>query len=176
MGEEWGEGGRGAWVMKTVISTRPYQLRNKNRGKSCNFTILYRSPSQSQDDFERFLKNFELNLDIVLANSPFLTVVLGDFNAKSNLVAKRQNIIRRFRNRGITSQFELQHLLNEPTHLHVRNMSHARNSSSSIDLIFTLQPNLVMESGVHSSLHENCHHQIFHLLTNGKSGIIKKQT
>ena len=27
-----------------------------------------------------------------------------------------------------------------------------------IDLIFTTQPNLVMEFGVHSSLHSNCHH------------------
>ena len=34
------------------------------------------------------------------------------------------------------------------------------NSSSCTDLIFTSQPNLVVESGVHSSLHSNCHHQI----------------
>ena len=34
------------------------------------------------------------------------------------------------------------------------------NSFSCIDLIFTTQPNLVMESGVHSSLHANCHHQL----------------
>ena len=39
--------------------------------KLCNFIILYRSPSQSQDDFETFLKNFELNLDKILANNPF---------------------------------------------------------------------------------------------------------
>ena len=36
------------------------------------------------------------------------------------------------------------------------------DSSSCIDLIFISQPNLVMESGVHSSLHPNCHHQITH--------------
>ena len=29
-----------------------------------------------------------------------------------------------------------------------------------IDLIFTNQPTLIMESGVHSSLHSNCHHHI----------------
>ena len=29
-----------------------------------------------------------------------------------------------------------------------------------IDLIFTSQPNIVVESGVHPSLHPNCHHQI----------------
>ena len=36
------------------------------------------------------------------------------------------------------------------------------NSSSCIDLIFTSQPNLVTESGVHYSLHANCHHQIIY--------------
>ena len=29
----------------------------------CNFTILYRLPSQTHDDFGNFMKNFELNLD-----------------------------------------------------------------------------------------------------------------
>ena len=50
--------------------------------------------------------------------------------------------------------------MNEPTHL-------LQNSSSYIDLIFTSQPNIAVESGVHPSLHPNCHHQIifakFHL-------------
>ena len=32
--------------------------------------------------------------------------------------------------------------------------------SSCIDLIFASQPNLVVDSGVQSSLHQNCHHQI----------------
>ena len=34
------------------------------------------------------------------------------------------------------------------------------SSSSCTDLIFMSQPNLIIESGVHSSLHSNCHHQI----------------
>ena len=34
------------------------------------------------------------------------------------------------------------------------------NSSSCIDLIFTSQPNIVVESSVPPSLHPNCHHQI----------------
>ena len=33
-------------------------------------------------------------------------------------------------------------------------------SKSCIDLILTDQPKLVVESGVHPSLHEHCHHQI----------------
>ena len=117
--------------------------------KLCNFTALYRSPSQSQDDFETFLKNFELNLDTILANNPFLTVVLGDFDVKSNLWCKSDKTsYEGSKIKGITSQFGLKQQINEPTH-------HATNSPSCIDLIFASQPNLVMESGVHSSLHEN---------------------
>ena len=51
----------------------------------------------------------------------------------------------------ITSQFGLQQIIHEPTHI---------QSVSCIDLIFSSQPNLVMSSGIHSSLHQNCHHQI----------------
>ena len=139
-----------------------HQLRNENREKLCNFTVLNRSPSQSQDDFETFLKNFELNLNTILANNLFLTVVLGDFNVKSNLWCKGDKTsYEGSKSEGITSQFGLQQLIDEPTH-------HTRNSYSCIDLIFVLQPNLVMESGVHSSLHENCHHQIIYAKFNLK--------
>ena len=43
-------------------------------------------------------------------------------------------------------------MINEPTHL-------LQNSSLCIGLIFTSQPNIVVKSGVHPSLHPNCHHQ-----------------
>ena len=35
-----------------------------------------------------------------------------------------------------------------------------RQDISSTIVVFTSQPNLIMESGVHSSLHDNCHHQV----------------
>ena len=44
-------------------------------------------------------------------------------------------------------------MINEPTHI-------LESSSSYIDLIFTSQPKLITESGVHPSLHPNSHHQI----------------
>ena len=53
----------------------------------------------------------------------------------------------------VTSQLGLHEIANEPTHI-------LPNSSSCIDLIFTSQPNMVIESGIHSSLHSSCHHQI----------------
>ena len=54
---------------------------------------------------------------------------------------------------AVTSNYGLHQLIQEPTHI-------LNSSSSCIDLIFTSQPNLVMESGVYSSLHPNCHHQV----------------
>ena len=48
--------------------------------KLCNFIALYRSPSQSQDQFESFKENLELNLESAVQNNPFLVVLLGDFN------------------------------------------------------------------------------------------------
>ena len=52
-------------------------------------------------------------------------------------------------------------LLNGPTHI-------LPASSSCIDLIFISQPNLVMVSGVHSSLHQKCHHEIRYTKVNLK--------
>ena len=37
---------------------------------------------------------------------------------------------------------------------------YCQNSSSCIVLVFTSQSNMVIESGIHSSLHSICHHQI----------------
>ena len=45
--------------------------------------------------------------------------------------------------------------INEPTHTQT-------NSSFCTDLVFTDQPSLSVNSGVHASLNPNCHHQIVH--------------
>ena len=122
----------------------------KNYVTSLYYIVHQANP---QDDFQTFLKHFELNLHTILANKPFLTVVLGDFNVKSNLWCKSDKTYKGSKIKGITSQFGIQQLINEPTY-------NTRNSSSCIDLIFASQPNFVMESGVHCSLHKICHHQI----------------
>ena len=117
-------------------------------GKLCRFVSLYRLPNQSQDDFQSFANNFELNIDAVTAINLFLTVVLGDFTIKSNLWFKGDKTsYEGSKIDATTSQFGLQQLINEPTHL-------TADSSSCIDSIFTSQPNLVMESGVHSPLNQ----------------------
>ena len=36
------------------------------------------------EEFETFVKNLELNLELIFAKNPYLTVVIGDFNVKSH--------------------------------------------------------------------------------------------
>ena len=51
--------------------------------KIYNFISLYRSPSQSKDEFEPFPDNVELNIDSTVHRNAYLIVVLGDFNAQT---------------------------------------------------------------------------------------------
>ena len=79
--------------------------------------------------------------------------VIGDFNAKSknwyplDRTTYEGNIIE-----TITSYFGLHQLIHDSTRF-------LGKSASCVDLIFTSQPNIVVNSGVYSSLHANCHHQ-----------------
>ena len=86
--------------------------------KLCNFVALYRSPSQTQDAFEKFSDNLELNLGTLSQKNPFLVVAIGDFNAKSkswyinDSTTSQGNVLE-----NITSQFGLQQIIKEPTHI-----------------------------------------------------------
>ena len=106
--------------------------------------LLY-SPSQSQDDFETFSNNFEMKLETLARKGSFLATFFDDFDDKTSFEGSTIETI--------TSQFGLHMLINEPIHL-------LQNSSSCIELIFTSQANIVVESGVHSSTGPSCRHQI----------------
>ena len=122
--------------------------------KNLFFSSLYRSPSQSPEEFEHFLENFEHNLQRITDLNPFLVTVLGDFNAKSsNWWCGDKTSHEGLQIDSLASFYGLYQLISQPTHV-------LENSSSCIDLIFTSQPNLVTHSGVYSSLHNNCHHNI----------------
>ena len=43
---------------------------------------VYRSPSQNQEEFNTFLDKLEPNLETISFSNPFLTILIGDFNAK----------------------------------------------------------------------------------------------
>ena len=81
-------------------------------------------------------------------------ILLGDFKAESkswsvNDITTEEGIILK----NLTSLYGMKQLISAPTHI-------LQHSSSCIDLIFVNQPNLVIDSGIHPSLHQNCHHQI----------------
>ena len=83
------------------------------------------------------------------------TVILGGFNARSQ--AWYWDDITSYEGSNIdslTTTYGFHQLISDITHL-------LPYSSSCIDLIFTDQPNQPVDSGVHPTLHGNCHHQIF---------------
>ena len=53
-------------------------------GKISNFISLHRSPRKTQDEFEKFIDNLGFNLETLGQSNPFLIVLIGDLNAKSN--------------------------------------------------------------------------------------------
>ena len=100
-------------------------------GKVCNFPSLYRSSSQSHAIFETFNDNLELNSDTIANKTPYLIVILGDFNGKSSDWYKHDKTSYEGSEiEVITSQFGLKQLIQEPTRI-------VSNSSSCIDVVFT---------------------------------------
>ena len=119
-------------------------------------------PSQSLEDFEKFKHDWENTILNINNSNPFLTIFTGDFNARNTLWWSGDLI----NSAGLdlyelSSHCNLHQLINTPTHI-------LPNSESCIDLLFTSQPNLVSESGVHASLFPRCHHQIIYVKINLK--------
>ena len=117
-------------------------------------SIIYCSPSQIIVNLihisEKCWETFEQHKK----TKPFSSVITGDFNARlSYWWSEDINTSEGLKLLSLTSANGVSQLINEPTHLQT---SH----SSCIDLIFTDQPKLSVNSGVHASLHPNCHHQI----------------
>ena len=137
-------------------------LELKIGDKLCTFVALCGSLSQSQDNFETFIDNFELNLETLSRKNPFLLLAVGDFNAKLKFWCCDDNTTSQGKPlENVTSQFGLHQVIKKPTHI-LDNSSSCilDNSSSCIDLIVASQRNLIIEYGVHRSLHPNCHHNI----------------
>ena len=104
--------------------------------KICNFLTLYRCPSQNQDRFQAFINNLEMNLETLVQRNPFLTVVNGDFDAKSkNWYSKDSTNFEGITIENVTSQLGLSQVIKEATHI-------LESSSLCIDLISLLQHSL----------------------------------
>ena len=93
---------------------------------------------------------------MIYPSNPHFLLLIGDFNAKSsNWSSNDTTTAEDAQLDYFTSLYGMKKVITEPTHI-------LESSASWIDLIFTNQPNIVMDSGVHLSLHEKCHHQIIY--------------
>ena len=54
-----------------------------------NFISIYRSPSQSSDEYENVFGNLDLSLEVPTQKNSFLTVIIGDFNVNGFLPVKQ---------------------------------------------------------------------------------------
>ena len=80
--------------------------------------------------------------------------MIGDFNVKSCNWSTNDTITPEGAQLdSVTSWYGMKQLIPEPTYI-------LQQSCKCIDLIFTNHPNIVVDSGVDSSLHSKCHHQI----------------
>ena len=122
--------------------------------KKIFMVTLYQSPSQTTDEFDEFLRGFEGVIDNINQCNPSFTLITGDFNARCNrLWENDSNNTEGISIDNLTSSYGLKQLIAKPTHI-------LPTSSSWIDILFTNQSNMVVNSGVFPSIHQSCNHQI----------------
>ena len=122
--------------------------------------VVYRSPSQDNIEFESFLSDFDELLSKTASSNSLFTIILDDFNARSSTWWKEDKTTTEGTHlEALTSLHNFDQLISEATHI-------LSISSLCIDLIFTNQPNLVVNCGTHSTLNTKCHHQITHCKLN----------
>ena len=76
------------------LAVRPVEVKNLNdclifevsvKNKRGYVVSLYRLPSQTQDEFDIFLINFEQLIgDFIIAKNPLFVLITGDFNVRSS--------------------------------------------------------------------------------------------
>ena len=122
----------------------------------CFFTCLYRSPSQNREQFQSFCDSLDILMNNINSLNPAISIITGDFNGKcskwysfdtSDNIGKERDTI--------TSTASYSQIIDKPTDF-------TNNSSSCIDLIFTSNPSIIVDSGIEKSLFSSCHHDIIY--------------
>ena len=81
-------------------------------------SVIYRSPSQNNSEFDLFLFNFEKLVSDINERKPFLPVITGDFNARSSSWwSKDIDTTEGSKLFSLTSSNGFPQLMNEPTHI-----------------------------------------------------------
>ena len=117
---------------------------------------MYRSPNQTNDEFEVFYNKLQDSLDQIKDAKSHCTILTGDFNCR--LTQFWPGDIDSLKGIALDELIEsnnMTQLIDQPTNLEPRGIS-------CVDLIITDQPNLFVDYGIHSSLDNCCHHQIIY--------------
>ena len=103
--------------------------------KKVLISAIYRSPIQNKNEFDLFLANLEQLLGEINKRKPYLSIITGDFDARSSSWWSEDiNTTEDLNLFSLTSSNGFYQLINEPTHIQ-------GSSPSCIDLIFTKQEN-----------------------------------
>ena len=119
--------------------------------------MIYRSSSQSSEELHIFLTIWNCYLIIPQIKTRLYTWLLATL-----IQGQKKLKVEGKKFEFLTSKCGFKQVISDQTHI-------LASSSSCIYFIFTPQPNIVMNSGVHSSLHPNCYHQITHVKFNLKT-------
>ena len=128
-----------------------YEVSIKNKREYLLW--LWRSPSQTQDELNNFLINFEELIGDINSKNQLFVLVTGHLKVRSTY--RLRNDLSRGEGNQVNSlmtSYDMSQIISDPTHI-------LPNSCSSFDLIFTNQPNLVTKKGVRLSLHLKHHHE-----------------
>ena len=141
--------------VKTNYLNECLQCEVSFNNKKGYIAVLYRSTSQNGLEFDTFISSFEKILGDIHSFKSDFSFILGDFNARSN----KWWVVDTQTSEGsqidfLTTSDGFRQIISEPTSI--------LKNSSCIELIFTDQPSLIIDSGTHHSLHPNCHLKIIH--------------
>ena len=119
-----------------------------HKKKTVMISIIYRSPSQNNSELDSFLMNIDHLLSEINKCKPSLPVMICDFDARPRKQwIKDVNTTEGSKLLSLTSSNGFFQLISKLTDIQT-------NKSPCTGLIFTNQPNLSVNSGVHSS--PNC--------------------
>ena len=120
--------------------------------KNCFLSSIYRPPSQTRDGFNEFWLNYEQILSEIIFWNTNSLLIAGDINATTSSWWRNDAAnLEGTQVEALACFYRLNQIIFSPTHI-------LRNWFLCIELIFTNEPNFVIGTRVHLSLHANFHH------------------
>ena len=119
--------------------------------KKILFSVLYRSPSQSAEEFDEFISKLQTVVDKVRREDPYVFVLTGGFNCRpSQWWPLDDELPERTALDDLIESNNLYQLIEEITNIR----------GDCIDLSITDQQNISLDYGAHPYLDQHCQHLI----------------